>query len=331
MCIEVYHPEAELCIPFEHEVVIFNGPKEFESSFTFLVRNVDKKPIDRLYVLYPRCLFGIPELIDSAQREYNIPWLQRPEDITALMPDSSIFDPVKDESISFVQIDPNRPQHDREPLRGYWLPGEGGWVLPKGITTDHVTFLRGIEYTAWVKLLGRPLDPGQARWFWWKTSISGAGIGLGRTTLGKKTTIHRFASPVDVRRTLSEYCETGLRSARRRLEMAEALGKRLEIATWKQRVHHASTLPEVLGLRGERRVNLEYYELDIHVGDPRDQLLMSWVSERDLRMRSNSPHRPGHPESSDTLIYSWKSGSILEPDHSWKGAGFVLHMTLAHK
>jgi hypothetical protein len=57
--------------------------------------------------------------------------------------------------------------------------------------------------------------------------------------------------------------------------------------------------------------------------------------ERDIRMRSGSPRMTQNassaPTDDDELVYEWKSGSILEPDHAWSDSGFILHLNMAYR
>jgi hypothetical protein len=94
-----------------------------------------------------------------------------------------------------------------------------------------------------------------------------------------------------------------------------------------------SRLLNALGLRLERRVDIQYYELAIWPGKPTERVIVSWQMDRDLRMRSGSPRLGTDPygrEPRGEPIYEWKSGTLLMPDHAWKDEGFILHLTLAH-
>lgn len=314
MCLEIYHPEMPVQIPFKSEVVAFTGPLDFVARYTFLIRNGGSSPIERLWVLFPRGLFDTP-----TQR--SVPWT-KPEDITdKLGPNANQhFLPPSRDTLTLVQPDPNRPQFDREPLTGFWFPSATTrWVMPPGITADHVSLMRKAELACWQVDLGdNALAPQQARWFWWEVTVRGSGSPLGRTCLRQNFVLQQLASPIDVRRTFVELFEGGQRDSQAKGDLTTA--------------EMCSELLKALGLRYERRVDIQYYELAIWPGRPSQRMIVSWHMERDLRLRSGSPRLGTDPlrEPQGEPIYEWKSGSILEPDHAWKDEGFILHLTLAH-
>jgi hypothetical protein len=182
--------------------------------------------------------------------------------------------------------------------------------VPREIGDLGLIVLREIDCTFFQVRLHTPLEPLDSRWFAFQINAAEVGV-VEQTPLGP-IAIHQLASPIDVRHTVQEKLETGLRRA-------ESTGA----PTWVTSL--SRNIIEILGVTTERRCEIEYYELVVNAGPPSERFLISWEVERDLRMRSNNPRR----NDSGDLLYEWKSGTILRPDgYPWKNAGFILHLKL---
>lgn len=302
MCLEVYHPELPLIIPYENEIIRFSSLESFSGVYKLLIRNTGNLPLDYFNVLYPRRLYVET---DSGT------WLMRGvSDITEQLPSLLRDSSLRGDRLTLLQPDPNRPQFDRPPLEGSFLPKDSRILVPGDLYTQGLMLLREIDAGFFQVRLTTPIEPLDARWFCFRIKIPQAGL-VTDTPIGR-VAIHQLASPVDVRHTVEEKLETGLRRA----EQAGA-------AAWVGNL--TRQVMQTLGVTRERRSEIEYYELVVNPGPPADRFLLSCDVERDLRMRSNSPRPFG-----DELLYEWKSGSILRPDgYPWKNEGFILHLKLA--
>jgi hypothetical protein len=331
MCVEVYHPGVPLEIPFAHEVIRFTSAVEWEVKYCFLARNLSHRPIEHLYALYPRSLFNEPQPFPRPVGEL-LPDL---EDITDRLPRAITgFDNPPDWSDYTLRVDdlpdPNRPEVNRAPLTGTFRPGTSELALPPRFGPAQIYVLRLANLTAWRVRFEPKLGAYEARWFWWRIRLKDLGIRLppqgsadpalprSTTPLGCPLVLHEVASPLDVRRRFIELLESGLRDA-------ELEGDEDGQTTYGEAIRG-------LGLRRERQVDIQYYQLTVLPGKPEDRLIVSWQMDRDLRMLQQCP-RVGkeEPDPVGELIYEWRTGSLLKPDHAWKDQGFALHLLLAYR
>jgi hypothetical protein len=172
--------------------------------------------------------------------------------------------------------------------------------------------LNELHYTFFQVELGTPLQPQESRWFCWQ--IDARNIGLAIPTKLGVLVQHRVASSLDVHRTLSERIQAAI-------DLSQASGP-----PWLEEA--STTLRDALGLTAERRVDARYHELVVRPGDPKKCVLLTWTSEGDLHMRSQSPRFGSDPkrEPVGELLYEWKSGNRSETPGGAKG--YVLHFTL---
>lgn len=309
MCVEVYHSEVPLVVPYEIEILRLTGERSFKATHALLVQNVGHVPISTLNVLYPRMLYeqdGTDWVIpDGCLRNATA-------DIRGLLRGVELHG----DELVLAQQDPNRPQFARPPLAGTWLPDDFHVQMPKGFPAAGLSFLAKLRQSFFQLRFEAPINPRQARWIGLEFDVLEAGVPA-NSLLGN-VVIHQLASPVDVRRTVDEQVECAQRTG-------ESDGPR-----WLGDL--ANDLREFMGLKLERRVEIQYYELVLRPGNPAERLLLSWEAERDIRLRSGSPRKGENPalgEDNNELIYEWKSGSLLKPDSNpWRNLGFVLHLTL---
>jgi hypothetical protein len=318
MCIEVYSTEQPIQIPFEHETIRFLTPQSFRGRYTVLVRNSGYKAIDRLYLIYPRPLFYLKKTPEGA---YEVS-LKGLTDITHRLPDlGEFFSRPTDQRISAHLPDPNNPVCDLPGLEGYWDPGNVSWLPAAGLTARCLLLLNEHHFTAWTARLQTPIAPGDAHWFCWEITVDGQGDLVEKSIYGP-IIFHEIASPIDVRRTLVEALQTDLRDIH--LYGPDDLG-----------IEHETAIRRILlafGLLQERRVDIQYYELNVQPGDPKNQFPINCESHGDIRMRSGSPRVADHMTwDIDCLgepVYEFKSGSIIEPAHPWKNSGFNIRLIL---
>jgi hypothetical protein len=317
MCLEIFVADHPVAIRYEHEVVRFTSFKNYVGQYTFLLENRGHTPVSKLNVIYPKFVFNEVKEPDEDVGFESV------SDVTATLNGWLPGFAMNGNSLCLIQADPNRPQFDRAPLDGLWLPGEPiEWGMPDGFNFFHLGILKRMKYGCWYAHLHTPLRPFESRWFSWRVEINGAGHSLGQTPLGAPVVLHQFASPVDVHRTLREKVETGYHRAKASFLDQEAKWY-VDFANW-------------FGLHFERVVDIEYFEMVVQPGNPADRLVLGWQMERDLRMRSGSP-RPldegplTNQNKNGELVYEWKSGSMLEPDHAWTDQGFVLHLSMAYR
>ena len=183
------------------------------------------------------------------------------------------------------------------------------------------------KFTAFQVDLKQPIEPQTAHWLSLRLSVDDTGVRLPTTLLGP-VVLHEFASPIDVRRTISE----GMQTALRILQQEDyELPKEEKIV----RAESYNRTLDRLKLLNERSVDIQYYELFVQTGNPNELLLLSSDTHGDIRQRSGSPRIGSDPsydiECLNEPVYEWKSGSIIEPAHPWKNSGFSVRLTLAHK
>jgi hypothetical protein len=181
--------------------------------------------------------------------------------------------------------------------------------------------------------LSDPIAPGDAHWLQLELEVPDAGELLPDSIYGP-IVFHEVASPIDVRRTFVENIQNALRDVFEQRQNTPAhypdyqgFITRLD--------NHDRVLGEIVrtfGLALERRVDIQYYELTVETGDPKQQFLQYIFPQGDIRMRSGSPRLGAHEELDlgriGEPVYEWKSGSILEPAHPWKNTGFSLRLGL---
>lgn len=332
MCLEVYSPTQPVQIPYELERIRFLSPWAIHSRHTLLVRNAGYEPIHRLLALYPRAMVR-PELVRTeGGREVWVPSYlpnHAAADTTDRLPELAPFvGRLGGESLYTARIaDPNNPVGHLAGIAGYWYPGNIRLGPVRGLTTRCYLLLHSHSYTAWAVTFARPIEPGTAQWVCLELQVNGAGSGIPRTALGP-VVFHELASPIDVRRTLSEAVQTSLRD----LHTAPADIRRDYVA------EHTAAYRRIqleLGLCYERQVDIQYYELCVQTGDPKDLFLLNSGCQGDIRPRSGSPRIGRDPqldaEFLDEPVYEWKSGSIIEPAHPWRNSGFSVRLTLGYR
>lgn len=310
MCIEVYHPDQSIVISYEVEIVDFVGPRLFVADYTLLIKNSSDSPLSILSILFPRGMYVVE----------NDEWrIRGVTDVTNTIPQRLRNCRVAEDRLIHTQPDPNSPDQDRDPLDGQWLPEAGQFEGPH-LDSEGITFLNktGNTFLKYNLGEGNDLAPSESRWFSWRFQVDRAGTLIDKTPLpGTEIAYHHLSSPIDVRRTIRE-----------EIQVAKARGE-LRGQGWT-----ADALDDLLGTLGmlpeERNVDIEYYELLVQPGPPRERAIIAWQTERDLRWRNPSPRwgRVLNLERVGELVYQWKSGSILEPAGPWHSDGFILHLTL---
>lgn len=322
MCLDVYAKGIPTSIIYEKEFVEFLKPDEVLCTYFFLLKNCSNTPINSLYAIYPAPLyhFASPDYVE----------LTGVEDVSEKLPHylRQVKTAKQNTQLSLLQPDPNRPQFNRDSVVGEWNPGKSSdefviWPSSEDVTEDHVLAIKNTDFSCWTAKLAKPLIAGQSRWFGWQAVVKNAGIQIPITPLRLPVVRLQIASPIDVHRTLREALESSMWAA-------EVSGNMAELA------HVYRQVIRDLGLDLERRVDLQYFELEVRPGRYDTRMMLTWQMERDLRMLAGSPIVPGaaaskpyHPQDvDDGPIYRWKSGSMLEPEHVWTDKGFVLHLQL---
>lgn len=304
MCLEVFHPELPIIIPYESEIIEFDGGQTATDTFSFLVRNTAHIPIRSLNVVFSRGLY---------ERTHAGEWrIAGVRDITHTLPTSIGELQGPNDGTLTLKLDDRHPsQHEQATLEGSWLPGDSTFSVT-GPTRAHLCLLQKLNYTFFQVELGTLLHPQEGRWFCWQVDLRDIGVTV-PSKLGVLV-LHQIASPLDVRRTLSEQVQAASR-------LSQMFGP-----PWLEEV--TQTLREVLGIATERCVDVQYHELVVRPGDSKKCVLLAWTSERDLQMRSPSPRLGSDPQREPVgeLLYEWKSGSLL--DRPQNGKGFILHFTL---
>jgi hypothetical protein len=320
MCLEIYSTEQPIQIPFAHETIRFLNPRSFRIRYIVLVRNAGYREIASLTVILPRPIYHLADGGQAGSLEVS---LRGFEDATWRLPELGLFfDQPANNRLRGHLADPNNPVCDLPGLEGYWNPSNATMSPPHGLTRRCFLLLHEHRFTAWTVRLGQPIAPGDAHWCCWEVTVSDEGDVL-EDTLHGPLVFHELSSPIDVRRTLSETLQSALRDVYQ--HGPESPNSEHEVAY--RRILFA------LGLHANRQVDVQYYELTVQPGDPRQRVLLAYTQQGDLRLRSGSP-RVGRnvtwdSEFLDEPVYEWKSGSILEPAHPWQNLGFSLRLTLA--
>ena len=311
MCIEVFHPELPIIIRYANETLRFTGEGSFSFVYAFLLENASSVPLGYINILFPRPLLG---------KDDEGWFVEGVHDITDQIPNRLRGCTIHDNNtrLQLTQPDPNRPQFNLPLLDGEWLPGSTQMHVPgNAITEEGLYILKHLQFTfLQADLQGTPLAARKSRWFCWQVDVSNVGI-LCDSPIGRMA-IHQVASPCVVRRTFEEEIEAIQREG-------ESAGPPWLAAT-------CGALRKTLGLTTERRVDIKLLELVVQPGPPNKRFLIDWDAERDLRTRSGSPRWGDDPqrEPQGELLYEWKTGSLVSPDHNpWRNDGFTLHLTLS--
>jgi hypothetical protein len=332
MCLEVYAPKRDVQIPFEHERVRFESPTRLLTRYTFLVRNPGYEPIDKLLAIYPRPLFR-PKIVARRDESTTGVLEYLPEhsltDVTYILSESQDFvaDEKNPNELTAELPDPNNPICLLNGLNGLWYPGNGRFSAVQGLSTRCYLLLQNHLYSSWEVHLSRPIEPGTAQWFCWEIGVDEVGCTLPDTVLGPAV-FHELTSPIDVHRTFREAIQAAIRDLlTNKVETPTATIRRAQEVALREILFH-------LALLEERRVDIQYYELSLLTGDPKEMFLLNATELGDIRPRSGSP-RVGMDDVLDAdfigqPIYEWKSGSIIEPAHPWRDSGFSLRLTMVY-
>jgi len=201
------------------------------------------------------------------------------------------------------------------------------------------------DYSLWTYQLTKPIEihaAGKVNEHWYRIGIVviDTGVEIEETVLGQACVYHKIASAMHVKYTIYQRFENAL------------------IDKAKLTVEQEYVLKELMkdyAVSPNRHVDNGYYELLIGTGDPRDQFMINWHSEGDIRMMAMVPrleeqpydlaldeypelslkdyqskHEKKNRNSQFEPYYDWKSGSTLLPKHSLSGKGFTLSFALAY-
>jgi hypothetical protein len=294
-----------------------------------LVRNAGYRPIEKLTAIYPRPIY---DFVKGTASKTDIR-LERLEDITDQLPRLlAIFAESRGGRLEAQLPDPNNPVCNMAGLSGQWNVNNVRWDFPEACGLRCALLLKENRFTIWNARLHKPITAGDAHWLCWQITLRGEGDDAPHPTLHGPIVFHEIASPIDVRRTATEFLQTSLRDID--LELAR---EELDALHRNHHLAHKQAIGNILvqfGLHKERRVDIQYYELTVQTGDPRCQWLKHYYAQGDIRMRSGSP-RFGRDVQLDAEflnepVYEWKSGSLLEPAHPWKNSGFTIRMELGY-
>ncbi len=355
MCLNVYHPDNPISIPYYNEQISFPGENDVISDFRFLIRNNGKESINRLYFLFP----GDQYVFDEENR--NAVKIDAVYDLTNELPMNAPIaaGPIlKNEEGWFEEWDPSEhggvpglTLHKPEPNNPVFpVPGlHGEWhkdcksvpILPEGLSIDSLQLIQTNGVTFFMADIVPGIKPGATRWFYWSVRSKEAGHSY-KTPFGCVQVL-QVASPFDVHRATKERLECSS-------DLPPEFGNNYEdeenLKSYLREVQRQAV--ETLKIDKGWLVDIKLYELTVHVGRPSERFLFSWMVERDLQLRANSPMLndpdpwyaggeliiPSEPtgEGSKHLRYDWKGGSRLRPNgYPWQGQGFNLTLMFSLK
>lgn len=336
MCVEIYSLDQPIQIPYEHENIRFLSPTSFRATYTLLVRNAGFRPIDALLALYPRLLYHLTLSTGKARSRPRLRIDGFENTTESLLSHHPEMVRRPDGRLELALPDPNNPVCQLPALVGRWDHDNVQAQIPEVVLANARRAFWAFEqhrFSVWALQLTEGIAPGDAHWFQCEIEVEGAGEPLEDTLYGP-VIFHELASPIDVRRTVAENLQNALRDVwqqRATIPPSEA-DYHEQIATLGHQERALTALVSAFGLAQERRVDIQYYELTLETGDPREQFLVYAFTQGDIRMRSGSPRLGRHPELDRGRIgepvYEWKSGSILEPAHPWRNTGFSLRIGL---
>lgn len=340
MCLELYAIDQPVQLVYEEERIRFETPFSATVEITVLVRNTGYRDITQLHVIYPSYLFRVDTEPASRQLRVTVPKFS---DISGTIPDHfptrQRQDP-RDQSVwlSVWLPDPNYPLATLL-MEGYWNPNPDNLEVqfPKVFTEAlqrTLFYCEKLRFAPFVlKLRNRPIRPQEAHWYRFRFRVDDLGTPVGPTLLGHLV-FHEVIAPIDVRRTMLESTQNVLRHARESADSDDRADERI-----------LAGILDSTGLLGERRVDMQYFQLTLEPGDPMERLLVNSVQQGDLRMQPDSPginlnewsdgggaasarrsRTPVHEP-----VYQWKSGSSLDPSHPWKNSGFSLRFGLIYR
>lgn len=351
MCIDVTAVEGRIHLPYVQEIIHLTSPRSYVGTYTFLIRNDSSKTINFLRLLYPHYLFDHKPFVENGKRQIALNLPKVFDTTGALRPTEQIEDAsdnvtnISTDSLSdietqlsipqpFTQLDgnriclplahPNDPKNDLSGLEGHCIPDNLQLTLPEDIRDNlaaYIDVLSRHDFTAWLYYLPSPIEPGTAHWYQLQVHVDHTGLMMRDSPHGP-CVYHKLASSIDVRRTLRERIESSQRLSTVTPSILHSPAIELIESHYLRPAHEMYNGDDENGM-------INYFELTIGTGNPKEQGMMHWHAEGDIRLRAKTPKYKLFKSGDGKNDYfepnfDWKSGLIVEPNHPLQNKGFSL-------